>query len=184
MTGKTNRKPAPYQLHQAYSIHHYQPDQSELREQVEDLWSKRKEQSTIDLLKPYGWNGSSEARIAFHGAVMQWKCSLLTDEERQELQEWIDKTALEKEEEAKQPWKVVQSGGEDGLSTQNKYIRRYVWSLSLLIMRMLTKTLSCIEALPETIEKALGEIERSTGMKSIILIGGPSPLVNGDFSTH
>lgn len=163
MTGKTNRKPAPYQLYQAYSAHYYQPAGSELRKQVKDLWDKRKEQPTIDLLSSYGWDGGPEKRLVFHGAVMRWKCSLLTDKERQELQEWIDKKALEKEEEAKQPWKVVQGEGEDGLSTQNKYIQRHTRSLSPLIMRELMKTLSCIKALPETVEKALGEIERSAG---------------------
>jgi len=43
---------------------------------------------------------------------------------------------------------------------------------------------SCIEALPTTIDKALEEIECSTGMKAIILIGGPTPAANGDINTH
>jgi len=44
--------------------------------------------------------------------------------------------------------------------------------------------LSCIDALPATIDKALEQIESSTGMKAIILIGGLTPAENGDLTTH
>ena len=79
---------------------------------------------------------------------------------------------------------AVQDEGEDKLTTENRYIQRYAWPSPPSSMCRLTKTISCIDALPTTIEKALEQVERSTGMKAIILIGGPTPKVNGDISTH
>lgn len=32
--------------------------------------------------------------------------------------------------------------------------------------------------------KALEQIEKSTGMKAIVLIGGPAPAGDGDFGTY
>ena len=59
---------------------------------------------------------------------MWWKCSLLTDEEHQEHQDWINGHAVEKEEEIQQPWKAMRRGeGVDELSTENEYIQRSVF---------------------------------------------------------
>ena len=44
--------------------------------------------------------------------------------------------------------------------------------------------LRSIDALPATIEMALEQIERSTGMKAVILIGGPAPAAGGEINTH
>ena len=115
---------------------------------------------------------------------MRWKCSLLTGEERQEHQDWIDQRALEREQEMKQPWKAMQDEDEDRLATENKYIQRYVRFSPLPITRRLTKAFSCIDALPTTIDRALQQIECSTGMKAILVIGGPTPIADGDVSTH
>jgi capsid protein len=67
----------------------------------------------------------SNRRLGFHNAVMRWKCSGFTDEERQDLQDWIDDKAMKKEIERKQPWKVMQETGADEISTENGYIQRY-----------------------------------------------------------
>lgn len=56
---------------------------------------------------------------------MRWKCSLLTEEEREELQSWIDDELLEKEEEETHPWRAGQEDGMDELSAENEYIQRY-----------------------------------------------------------
>ena len=118
MTGKSSRKPAPHQFHHAYSLCFYQPKDSPLRQEVEDLWNRRKEKSVIDQLTPFMNAGDScNRRLGFHNTVMRWKCSLLTDVERQELQDWIDKKVLEKEEETKQPWKATQ------YTAENDYIQ-------------------------------------------------------------
>jgi len=45
-------------------------------------------------------------------------------------------------------------------------------------------TIRSIDALPATMDKALEQVERSTGMKAIILIGGPTPVATGDMTTH
>jgi hypothetical protein len=49
---------------------------------------------------------------------------------------------------------------------------------------MANENISSIDALPATINKALEQIERTTGMKAIILIGGPAPSAGGDFGIH
>ena len=44
--------------------------------------------------------------------------------------------------------------------------------------------LSLMNALPATMQKALDEVERTTGMKSILLMGGPIPAQDGNIGTH
>jgi len=53
---------------------------------------------------------------------MRWKCSLLTEEELQDMADWIANTVAEKEEEISKPWKAGQD--EDELSAENEYIQR------------------------------------------------------------
>ena len=116
---------------------------------------------------------------------MRWKCSLLTDEEHQEHQEWINANLLEREEAMKRPWKARQEAeGSDELCAENEYIQRFVRLLPLATYRKLMCVFSCIDSLPTTIEVALDHIERSTGMKAIILIGGPTPASDGKIGTH
>lgn len=43
---------------------------------------------------------------------------------------------------------------------------------------------SCIDALPATVVKALEQIERTTGFKAIILLGGPTPASDGEMSAQ
>jgi hypothetical protein len=92
---------------------------------VDDLWERRGEKDVIDLLAPFiTIDEPPNTRLEFHNVVMRWKCSLLTDEERQELQDWIDKDLEKKEEATKQPWKAMQETGDDEISTENRYIQR------------------------------------------------------------
>jgi len=62
--------------------------------------------------------------LNFHNAVMRWKCSLLTQEEIQMLEDWIARSLHTKEEELAKPWTVGE--GEDELSKENEYIQRYI----------------------------------------------------------
>ena len=102
LTGKANRKVALLQFHHAYSIRFFQPENSPLHQEVEDLWNRWEEKVVIDQLAPFmKINEHSDRCLGFHNAVMLWKCSLLTDEERQEHQNWIEEHVLEKEEEIK-----------------------------------------------------------------------------------
>lgn len=71
-------------------------------------------------------NEHSDRRLGFHNAVMRWKCSLLTDEERQEHQNWIEEHVLEKEEEIKRPWTATMEKGAEESSTENEYIQKFV----------------------------------------------------------
>lgn len=114
---------------------------------------------------------------------MRWKCSLLNEEEREEINNWISELVLKKEEAAAHPWKVGQDGM-DELSAENEYIQRYVLSSPTATIPGADVAFSSIDALPATVDLALEQIERATGMKAILLIGGPTPATDGDFSTH
>ena len=136
LAGKSNRKRAPYQFHHAFSVRYFGGKDSPLRREVDDLWNRRGEKSVIDLLAPFmhtddsshpqSHNPDDSSRLQFHNAVMRWKCSLLTDEQRQEHHEWIEQTRAEKEDEARRPWKAVQDVGDDELLVENMYIQKYV----------------------------------------------------------
>jgi hypothetical protein len=43
---------------------------------------------------------------------------------------------------------------------------------------------SIMNVLPSTLQVALEEIERTTGMKAILLVGGPIPAHDGKIGTH
>ena len=43
---------------------------------------------------------------------------------------------------------------------------------------------SAINSLPQTMQTALEEVERVTGMKAILLMGGPIPSQDGNIGTH
>ena len=59
---------------------------------------------------------------------MHWKCSLLTEAELKDMNDWIANTVLKKEEELSKPWKTER--GEDVLSVENEYIQKYIPSIS------------------------------------------------------
>ena len=41
-----------------------------------------------------------------------------------------------------------------------------------------------MNALPTAMQAALDEVERATGMKAILLMGGPIPALDGKIGTH
>jgi len=128
LTGKTSRKPTPYQIHHAYSIRYHREPDSPLRKEVEDLFGRRENQDIIDLLGPFSTakDLATGSRLNFHNAVMRWKCSLLTEEERQEMDDWIARSTAEKKEINSKPWKAVKDDEKDELSVENEFIRRCV----------------------------------------------------------
>ena len=113
-----------YQLHHTYSIRYHQDADSPLRKEVNDLWDQQGDEDVIEQLAPFtkADDPSGDSRLNFHNAVMCWKCSLLTDEELQEMAEWIANSVAEKEEVISKPWKAGQV--EEGLSVENEYIQR------------------------------------------------------------
>ena len=66
---------------------------------------------------------SSDRDLNFHNAVMCWKCSLLTEEELHDMEEWIADALSAKKEDISKPWKM---GRDDELSEENEYIQTYV----------------------------------------------------------
>jgi len=58
---------------------------------VDQLWERRREQEVVNLLSPFTAKETDfETRMLFHNAVMRQKCSLLTKDEKADLQVWID----------------------------------------------------------------------------------------------
>ena len=131
LSGKTQRKVTPLQFHQAFSIRYFRDLDSPLRNEVKDLWERRDKEPVLKLLDGFWAPEHPHDPLKFHNAVMRWKCSLLTPEEQQEHQEWIDQNTLEREEEAEQPWKAARETTNDELSAENEHIQRYALLLLL-----------------------------------------------------
>lgn len=131
LSGKSRRKKRPYQLHQAFSILYWRPLDSPLRDEVEDLWTRRTEDSVHDILKPFLKETadavtSTSQKLIFHMAVMRWKCSLLTSEELATVQDWIDNNQKLAEKTQALPWSMEAAEHGDDLLAENTYIQRYV----------------------------------------------------------
>lgn len=182
LSGKRARKPSPLQPHQAYSVKYYQDEKSPLRPVVEDLWNRRKEKAVIDLLAPHmvGEKGATN-RMLFHNAVMRLKHSELSESEKQKLQEWIDEEVEDRWDAARYPWKNPDGTDAENLTAENQYVQR---SVSVPYRKVpVSSSVSCINALPQVLQTALEEVERITGLKSVLLIGGPIPSLDGQIST-
>jgi hypothetical protein len=121
----------PLQPYQAYSTRFFQPKGSPLRDEVADLWQRRAEQEVVDNLSPFmvGEVGG-DRRLHFHNAVMRWKCSKLSEGEKQDLQIWINKEVEERWDAIKHPWRNPQVEDVDELTAENQYIQEYVFILS------------------------------------------------------
>ena len=130
LTGAPIRKPTPLQFHHAYSIRYFRPNHSPLRTEVKDLWNRRKEQEVIDILPDFLDDDTTTdtTHLNFHNAVMRWKCSLMNEEERQDLQKWIDESTQEKSVVLDYLWKAGLEDGADELSAENEYVQRCVTS--------------------------------------------------------
>ena len=128
LTGRSKRKKPPYQLHQAYSILHWKPQDSPLRREVQDLWERRNEDSVRETLKPF-LGKTAQARtkasekLVFHVAVMRWKCSLLNPAELATLQDWINKQQKARQKARTLPWSAEGDEYGDKQSTENTYIQ-------------------------------------------------------------
>lgn len=68
---------------------------------------------------------NGDRRLFFHNAVMRWKCSKLTKEENQDLQEWIDNEVEERWDAIKHPWRNPRIKQVDELTAENQYVQRY-----------------------------------------------------------
>ena len=125
LSRKSDRKTSPLQFHHAFSIRYYRDPDSPLRQEVKDLWEQHDHALVIKLLDGF-WDPKQPLDpLKFHNTVMRWKCLLLTPEQQQEHQEWIDQNTLEREEDLKQLWKVTRETTTEELSVENEYIQRY-----------------------------------------------------------
>ena len=67
---------------------------------------------------------NSDKRITFHNAVMQWKCSFLSQDEQRELQEWIKKDEQERWDAIRYPWRALQTTDVSEMSVKNQYVQK------------------------------------------------------------
>jgi len=128
--------------------------------------------------------GDINSRMLFHNAVMRRKCSSLSEEEELDLQAWIDDDVAKKWADIQQPWKSLQTDDVDELTAENQYVQRYVSPPVSPASTWTNCMFSLINALPSTMQTALEEVERVTGMKAILLMGGPVPAQDGGIGTH
>ena len=124
LTGDRIRKPPPKQFHHAYSNIYFRPDDSPLRVEVEDLWNRRGEEEITNKITPFANKGDDlNNRLFFHNAVMRWKCSLLNEDERRGVEEWIEHDVQERWDEVKHPWKATRTDGEDDMTAENRFVQ-------------------------------------------------------------
>ena len=148
------------------------------------MWKRRKQEAVIELLSPFMVQElDGDVRLHFHNAVMRWKCSLLGEDEKLKLQAWIDEDLEERLANALEPWRALQSDKVDELTAENQYVQGYVLDF-ISVTTWLTVVFSAINSLLHAMQTALDEVERVTGMKAILLMGGPIPAQDGNIGTH
>lgn len=65
----------------------------------------------------------ADTRMLFHNAVMRQKCSLLTKEEMDDLQTWIEEDVQKRFEDVQQPWKTDKSKDVSELTAENQHVQ-------------------------------------------------------------
>ncbi|KAF9780503.1 hypothetical protein BJ322DRAFT_1112500 [Thelephora terrestris] len=163
LSGKSRHKKSPYQPHQAFSILHWQPAGSSLHGEVEDLWAQQLEPSVHQMLKPFlsetaKSSSTTSEKLLFHMAVMHWKCSLLSPDERTELNSWINHQKIQRRQ-------LEPFHGQ--------------WKLANMETIYSLRTLISIDNLATTVQTAIEEIERQTGWKAMVILGGLKPGAGG-----
>lgn len=68
----------------------------------------------------------ADTRMLFHNAVMRQKCSLLTKDEMDDLQAWIEEDVQRRLEGVQQPWKTDKSKDVSELTAENQHVQTYV----------------------------------------------------------
>lgn len=126
---------------------------------------------------------STSEKLVFHMAVMRWKCSLLTLDERTTLDKWIDEQRTSKEKARTLPWSEEAGEHGDELFAENVYVQRCV--IQTFLLRTDTDPVfhSTIDSLAVTVQTAMEEIERQTGWKAMVILGGLEPRTGG-ISSH
>lgn len=108
---------------------YWQPKDSPLRREVEDLWVRRKEGPVHKTLKPFlkdtfRASTTTSEKLLFHMAVMRWKYSLLTPSQQTAVQNWIHEEYMLKEKVQIFPWSEEACKHGDHLFAENTYIQR------------------------------------------------------------
>lgn len=117
-------------------------------------------------------------------AFMRWKVSILTPEELGTLQSWIEEQHKSKEQVRVVPWSQEAKEYGDSLFAENEHIQRYVTSREFPTKKALMICMnSSIDSLVLTIQTAIEEIERQTGFKAMVFLGGLEPK-SGKISSY
>ena len=177
LTGISAQKPCSLQPYQAYSSQYYNETGSPLHKIVQDLWVHHEEQGVISLLAPFMIaEAAGDHCLLFHNAVMRLKYSELSDDEKQDMKDWIDKEVEERWDRSLHSWKT----GVDNLTAKNWHIQRYT-TILMRVFPDLICPFSHIDALPHTMQAALEEVKRVTGLKAFLLLVGRSLQKMGQF---
>ena len=67
-----------------------------------------------------------DTRMLFHNVLMRQKCSLLTEDEKANLQVWIDDDVRRRWEDIREPWKTSTSKDVSELTAENQHVQGYV----------------------------------------------------------
>ena len=170
------------------SILYWRPTGSPLRREVEDLWARRNESSVYEMLKPFlketvKASTSTSEKLLFHMAVMRWKYSLLTPDESAALHQWIDEQHALKDTTRALEWSEEAKEFGDCPFPENVHIQRSVFWIFSLRTSANPGYYSSIDELALTVQVAIEEIERQTGWKAMVILGGLEPRV-GNISSH
>lgn len=141
-----------------------------------------------EILKPFLKEStktatSTSAKLVFHMAVMRWKCSLLNPNEIATLQDWIDVQHASKKKTQTLPWSEEAGEHGDEVFAENTHIQWYVVHTFLSRTSTNLVSYSSIDGLVSTVQLAIEEIERQTGWKAMVILGGLDPR-KGKISTH
>jgi hypothetical protein len=165
----------------------YRPQGSPLRDKVKALFEKRHEPATVGFLAkflPPDTNISTVDRLTFLSAFARERCTRLSNEEEEEIQAYIQEQSLLVAERRDRPWFLDEDYEDKPLLAENRYIQQYVPPLFHDDHRLLTINSRRIDELPRVAQRALEEIEKQTGFKGVILLGGLTPADNGEINTH
>ncbi|KAF9792304.1 hypothetical protein BJ322DRAFT_1102818 [Thelephora terrestris] len=189
LAGKGSCKKPPLQKWQAFSSLYYHPRDSPLRaESTSDhnvrsggnlntfkmclaiVYDQREANpSAVEYLSeflPPDTNIATLDRLTFLGAFSRERCTRLSSEEVEEVQAYIEKQQLLAAEHRDCPWFLDDNYEDKPLLAENRYIQQR------------------IDELPRVSRCAIEEIEKATGFKAILLVGGLTPANNGAISTH
>lgn len=127
ITGKGSRKKPPLQQWQAFSTLYYRPLDSPLRKEAQELYEKRNDPIAISHLTQHirhNINISTTDYLTFLGAFLRERCTRLSSEEEDAVQQQIEEQQLLAADLRDQPWVLDDDFEDKPLLAENRYIQK------------------------------------------------------------